>query len=171
MANPNGRMTTVEDIAQAIVTLSGTGFIGPNPRYASNPADPDPTIDIANPIPVDFQVTLNANDATDYVCTPKLVQGDKILNSPGGAGGVASVNGDSGPDVTITAASINALDINFAGFPLVKFNIATGNYNERNLGSSDDPHLYYGANNPTDPLYDNPDVPFRAGIDVWLQQA
>jgi hypothetical protein len=25
MANPNGRMTTVEDVAQAIVTLSGTG--------------------------------------------------------------------------------------------------------------------------------------------------
>jgi hypothetical protein len=150
------------------ITLSGTGFVGPNPRYAANPADPDPTIDTSLAIPVDFQVTLSANDSDDLVCTPKLILGDKVLNSPGGGGGViTSVNGQAGPDVTLTAADVDALGVEYAGLPVVRFDDVTGQYGPRPDVAVDYPALYVGVQNPTDILYVHPTLPFLDGVDLW----
>jgi hypothetical protein len=117
----------VTDSTHALVlarpTLSAAGQNG-NDIRSRGVAAQDVAFDVSGAIEVDFQVTLSADDAVDYVCTPIRIQGYKVYPTEASGAAVTGIKGDDEVtyrtgNVNMTAADIGAADADLLGYPVV----------------------------------------------------
>lgn len=156
-------------IVAPVITLDGSSGSGATPHLKSS-ATLDAPFVIGDEPQLDVVVTLNTDDDVNLLFRPiysHLYKVHPVLSTSAGGGSVATVNGDPGPDVVITLASLGGQPTTpYFSAPWVLQDTPGGTYPARPAVFF--PVVYYGWDEPDNTNTASPHV--NDTLDPWFRR-